>query len=55
MKCNQVWVSRQTYYKQRIRGGSLTNSSKNPTFLFNATMHLLQPSTHCAVHCIKVN
>ncbi|MDF7784461.1 glycosyltransferase family 2 protein [Pantoea stewartii] len=52
MKCNQVWVSRQTYYKQRIRGGSLTNSSKNPTFFiqrynaFITTFNTLCRSLH---------
>lgn len=32
MHCQQAWVTRQTYYKQRIRVGSLTNSSKSPSF-----------------------
>lgn len=32
MHCQQAWVTRQTYYKQRIRVGSLTNSSKSHSF-----------------------
>lgn len=34
MKCKQAWVSRQVYYKQRIRTGSLTNSTKGDDFFF---------------------
>lgn len=42
MKCQQAWVSRQVYYKQRIRSGSLTNSTKGDEFFFqryDAFMH----------------
>ncbi|MDL4913410.1 MAG: glycosyltransferase [Enterobacterales bacterium endosymbiont of Blomia tropicalis] len=34
LKCKQAWVSRQVYYKQRIRSGSLTNSTKGEEFFF---------------------
>jgi len=42
VKSQQAWVSRQVYYKQRIRNGSLTNSTKNSEFFYqryNAFMH----------------
>ncbi|MDH2068541.1 glycosyltransferase [Pantoea sp. GD03673] len=34
MKCQHAWVSRQVYYKQRIRSGSLTNSTKGNEFFY---------------------
>lgn len=42
MKCQHAWVSRQVYYKQRIRSGSLTNSTKGNEFFYqryDAFMH----------------
>ncbi|WP_336793159.1 glycosyltransferase family 2 protein [Pantoea anthophila] len=42
VKSQQAWVSRQVYYKQRIRNGSLTNSTKSNEFFYqryNAFMH----------------
>lgn len=42
MKCQHAWVSRQVYYKQRIRSGSLTNSTKGNDFFYqryDAFMH----------------
>lgn len=34
VKCQQAWVSKKTYYKQRIRHGSLTNSQKGDDFFY---------------------
>lgn len=34
VKCQRAWVSKQTYYKQRIRNGSLTNSQKGDDFFY---------------------
>lgn len=42
MKSQQAWVSHQVYYKQRIRNGSLTNSTKSNEFFhqrYDAFMH----------------
>lgn len=42
VKSQHAWVSRQVYYKQRIRNGSLTNSTKNSEFFYqryNAFIH----------------
>lgn len=42
VKCQHAWVSRQVYYKQRIRSGSLTNSTKGNEFFYqryDAFMH----------------
>ncbi|WP_130834606.1 glycosyltransferase family 2 protein [[Erwinia] mediterraneensis] len=42
VKCHQAWVSKQVYYKQRIRHGSLTNSQKGDDFFYqryDAFMH----------------
>lgn len=33
-KCQRAWVSKTTYYKQRIRSGSLTNSQKGDDFFY---------------------
>lgn len=42
IKSQQAWVSRHVYYKQRIRHGSLTNSTKSNEFFYqryDAFMH----------------
>lgn len=44
VKCQQAWVSKQVYYKQRIRNGSLTNSQKGEDFFYqryDAFLHAL--------------
>ncbi|WP_337009485.1 glycosyltransferase family 2 protein [Pantoea sp. AS142] len=52
MKSQQAWVSHQTYYKQRIRNGSLTNSTKSNEFFYqryDAFMHAYNTLTSSLV------
>ena len=52
MKSQQAWVSHQVYYKQRIRNGSLTNSTKSNEFFYqryDAFMHAYNTLTRSQV------